>query len=52
MHEQYTSPELTLVGNAEAVVFGSLGVGDDIWDQYQTTESEFQADLDFSTRRQ
>ena len=44
MQEQYTSPELKLVGKADEVVFGSLVAGTDIGDQYLAHDSEFQAD--------
>jgi len=42
--EQYAAPELKLVGEADEVVLGGLGIGYDIWGQYGYAEMEFEAD--------
>jgi hypothetical protein len=42
--EQYTAPELKVVGNAEEVILGSGGVGNDIRGEILVAELEFEAD--------
>jgi len=44
MTERYESPKLKLVGKANNVVFGSLGVGDDVRDEFMPGDVEFLAD--------
>jgi hypothetical protein len=44
MTEQYLVPELTLVGETNDVVFGSLRVGTDSSGQKMPSEMEFEAD--------
>ena len=44
MQEQYMMPELRIVGKANEVVLGSLGVGGDIRDELLIPDSEFQTD--------
>ena len=44
MNEQYTAPDLKLVGEAKDVVFGNGFIGVDIWDEFMITDFEFQLD--------
>jgi hypothetical protein len=44
MQEQYTAPQLKLVGNAHEVILGSLFVGDDFLSQILVTDMEFAED--------
>lgn len=44
MQEQYTAPQLKLVGNASEVILGSLAVGDDLLSQILIPEMEFAED--------
>jgi hypothetical protein len=44
MHEEYTVPELKLVGNASDVVLGGVGFGADILGMWTFGVMEFQED--------
>lgn len=44
MQEQYTAPQLKLVGNASEVILGTLHVGDDIVNQILVPDMEFAED--------
>jgi hypothetical protein len=44
MNDQYTAPDLKLVGDAHDVVLGSLGVGNDIWGEILVPGMEFADD--------
>lgn len=44
MDEQYTAPELKLVGEAKDVVFGNGFLGVDFWNEVLSTDFEFQMD--------
>jgi hypothetical protein len=44
MQEQYTAPQLKLVGNANEVILGSLAGGDDFLSQILLPEMEFAED--------
>ena len=44
MQEQYTAPQLKLVGNASEVILGSLSVGDDFLSQILILDMEFAED--------
>jgi hypothetical protein len=46
MQRQYKSPEIQLVGTADAVVLGSLATGDDHNDEFAGWHSEFEADVE------
>jgi hypothetical protein len=45
MQRQYKTPEIKLVGTADAVVLGSLATGNDHRDEFLAWHSEFEADL-------
>ena len=44
MQEQYTAPQLKLVGNANEVILGSINVGDDFLSQILLPDMEFADD--------
>lgn len=44
MHEQYTAPQLKLVGNAHEVILGTIYVGDDFLSEILVTDMEFAED--------
>jgi hypothetical protein len=44
MQQDYSVPELTLVGDADRVILGSSGVGNDIAGEIQMPEMEFEED--------
>lgn len=42
--ERYTAPELKLVGDAQDVVLGFFGVGNDLWGEVEANQAEFASD--------
>lgn len=44
MQEQYTAPQLKLVGNASEVILGVIHVGDDFLSEILVTDMEFAED--------
>lgn len=44
MNDQYTAPDLKLVGDAHDVVLGSLGFGNDIFGEFLVYGMEFADD--------
>jgi hypothetical protein len=44
MHHEYTAPALKLAGDADEVVLGSLGVGNDLRDEVLAIQMEFATD--------
>lgn len=45
MTKQYTAPDLKLVGDAQNVVLGSLGIGVDLRGEFQGFSMEFATDV-------